>query len=116
MAEYGEWYIGSSTGSHIRGVRIQTGEICAENIGKANGFGWDGSKWIELKNFSIQCADHVKCFCKKLDISGFDIQANRNGLYTSNNSTLNGRNRFRHKVVAFTISDINNLPYINTHI
>ena len=116
MAEYGEWYIGSSTGSRKRGVRIQTGEICAENIENANVLEWDNSYWRKQINFSIQCADHVKCFCKKLDISGFDIQANRNGLYTSNNSTLNGRNRFRHKVVAFTISDINNLPCINTHI
>ena len=70
---------------------------------------------VQKQTNSVQDAS-VPCSCQKLVISGFGIQANRHGLYTFNNSTLNERKRFRHKVVAFTISDINNLPYINTHI
>ena len=110
MARYGQWYIGGETGSGSRGVEINSVEMCVEDIANANWFEWENSQWIESKNLTLQCVDSVMCSCQKLDISGFRHQTRRNGLYIFNNSSLNGRNRFRHKVDAFTIKDKIFLP------
>ena len=103
MASYSQWYIGPSAGDDAKAVEINSVEICAEEIANANWFEWDGSQMIESKNIAFQCIDDIICTCQKLEISGFKVQKSRNGLYTFNNSSLSGRNRFLHKIVVFTI-------------
>ena len=95
MATYGKWFIDASTGSSSRGVEIDSVDMCAEELYNADWFEWDGSQMIESNNIRFQCVDDIMCSCKTLDITGFSYhQSSRNGLYTFNNSTLNGRNRF----------------------
>ena len=98
-----KWYIGPTIGGWSRGVEVNSIEICAENIANANWFEWDGSQMTESYNIRFQCVDDITCFCKMLDIAGLENQSTRNGLYTFNNSTLNGRKGFLHKVATLLL-------------
>ena len=94
MARYSQWYIGPSTGSDTKGVKINSVDICAKEMFNADWFEYYGSQWIESNNITLQCVDDIMCSCKMLDIAGLKRQSSKNGLYYFNNSTLNGRNRF----------------------
>ena len=58
MAFYGKWYIGPTNGGRLRGVEVNSVEICAEKIAAINWVEWNGTQMIEVENIEITCILH----------------------------------------------------------
>ena len=94
MADLEQWFIGPTAGEYVRGIEVDSAEICAEETADADWFEWDGNQMIEADNIQFKCVDGIICSCQTLDISGFQYQSSRNGRYVLSDSKLNGRNCF----------------------
>ena len=94
IAEHGRWLIGANTGDFSRYVEAHSIALCLEETKDTDWFEWDGNLWTRAENIQIKCVDDIECSCQKLDISGFQHQASRNGLYVGDRATLNGRKCF----------------------
>ena len=55
MARYGQWYIGPSTGGGIRGVEVNSIEICPEELADTDWYEYDGTAFIEVEDIQINC-------------------------------------------------------------
>ena len=96
ITELGRWFIGENTGDFSRYVEAHSIALCLEETTDADWFEYDSSsgEFIKSESLQIRCIDDIECSCQKLDISGFEYQATRNGLYAGDGVTLNGRKCF----------------------
>ena len=93
ITEYGRWLIGANTGDFSRYVEAHSIALCLEETKDADWFEYDSSsgEMIKSESLQIRCVDNIECSCQKLDISGFQHQTSRNGVYVVDGATLNGR-------------------------
>ena len=112
VMHYGGQYFLNETLNNTE-LTIKTKDEKYQNlIGNRATFTTSDMNYINIL-YSHNQDDIYSCFCNSFDISGLKFMTSRNGLYTFNNSSLNGRNRFRNNVVAFSMNNSINLPLMN---